>query len=565
VLCFPFSWLWMLPEDFLLFLKSLMGTALFASNFVFWDAVSYFNPIAEEQPLLHTWSLAVEEQFYIFFPFIFIFFSGRRVAIKTAVLLIFATSLALAEFLSRSYPSFNFYMLPSRAWELMVGSLISLYNLDKFRLRSNSVASPAALIGLVMVVMAVFLYDSGTPFPGVYAILPVAGAALVICFSSGNNLVGRLLSTRKLVAVGLVSYSLYLWHQPLLAFAKIRSIDKPSLLFNCLLLLLSLLLAFLSYRFIERPFRDPRGWSAKNVFRFSATSIGLIFVLGLSSWLFDLPDTRHSERVRYLADSTNFNNPDIGRCRGKVLENSCIFGNTSSDFEAVAWGDSHLDQLIPALNVVGIETGLAIRELAYPGCPPIPGAFRTDVVGYSCQHNSDVLEYILTNSKVRVVIMHSYWEWYYDKENALTREGKVQDALRDSIKAMTQAGKRVILIGPVPKMSVDPRIALAKSVKFEQDYEPFVSTDHHLKNTKRSRTLLKSLAYEFGQVAYVSPMSVLCDINKCRATDGFDLLYRDDNHLSVEGGYRLILPLKAEISNNFVGKLGDTVNEDLAD
>jgi peptidoglycan/LPS O-acetylase OafA/YrhL len=252
LLCLPFAWVLMLPEQFKDFAQSLAAISLFSSNVLFWLESGYFALAAETKPLLHTWSLAVEEQYYIFFPLVMMLAlrAGRRGAIWVIVALM-AFSLALSEVLWRAAPEANFFLLPSRMWELLVGSLCAVTMLGA-QPRPNKAL---ALAGLAAVIAAVFVYDKSTPFPSVYAILPVGGAALVILFAGPDGPAGRILASRPAVAIGLISYSAYLWHQPLFAFARLYETGMPSQATMLALCALSLALAWASWRFVERPFR----------------------------------------------------------------------------------------------------------------------------------------------------------------------------------------------------------------------------------------------------------------------------------------------------------------------
>jgi peptidoglycan/LPS O-acetylase OafA/YrhL len=246
------AWRWMLPSQLIDYAQSLVAVTLFYSNIHFWTEVGYFAPAAELDPLLHTWSLAVEEQFYIVFPILlFVLWRlGRRPALA-AVVTLSIVSLALSEWGWRHAPTANFFLIPTRAWELGAGAICA------FLLQGRPPRANAALstLGLALIAVSIFAYDEATPFPSLYALAPVGGAALVILFAAPGAPVTRLLSTPLLVGVGLVSYSAYLWHQPIFAFARLLNLSEPSRAVMAALCLASLALAWLTWRFVERPFR----------------------------------------------------------------------------------------------------------------------------------------------------------------------------------------------------------------------------------------------------------------------------------------------------------------------
>ncbi len=220
--CIPFAYLWMLPGDLVEFSQSLMAVAAFASNILFWRQTDYFAAATQLKPLLHTWSLAVEEQYYMVFPLLLLaaWRFGRRklLALLATALLI---SLAVAQWGVTHRPAATFYLLPTRGWELLVGALAAFY-LSGRRPEVDRWRELKASAGVALIAYGVFMFGEGTPFPGLNALVPTAGAVLIILFADAGTYVGKLLGSRAFVGIGLVSYSAYLWHQPILAFAKHR-------------------------------------------------------------------------------------------------------------------------------------------------------------------------------------------------------------------------------------------------------------------------------------------------------------------------------------------------------
>ncbi len=263
----PFAWFWLLPYELKDFGKSIIAVNLFSSNILFWLESDYFAATAEVIPLLHTWTLAVEEQFYIIFPLFMMLFWGlgkRWLAIIIGIIAL--ASLGLAEWGWREFPDANFYLLPTRAWELMIGSLVAFYLFNKEQPKGQHFNQWASIAGLALIVVPLFLFDKGTPFPSLYALAPTVGTALIIVYTTPDTLVYRLLSLRLMVGIGLVSYSAYLWHQPLFVFARLISLEEPSLWLMGLLSIVTLMLAYLSWRFVEAPYRDRKRFSRKYIF-----------------------------------------------------------------------------------------------------------------------------------------------------------------------------------------------------------------------------------------------------------------------------------------------------------
>lgn len=276
-ICSLFAWFWLLPHELENFGKSIVAVVIFASNILFWQESDYFAADAELIPLLHTWSLAVEEQFYVIFPLIMILFwaLGKRWLVGI-ISLVALFSLGLTEWGWRYFPEANFYLIPTRAWELMIGSLAAFYLFYNEQPR-GAIRHPASIIGIGLILLSIFMLDRTLPFPSLYALAPTIGTALIILFATSGTLVNKLLSQRLFVGIGLISYSAYLWHQPIFVFARIRGMDEPQTGLIFLLSSSALLLAYLSWRFIELPFRDRSRFTKKQIFSASFI-VSLIFI-----------------------------------------------------------------------------------------------------------------------------------------------------------------------------------------------------------------------------------------------------------------------------------------------
>jgi peptidoglycan/LPS O-acetylase OafA/YrhL len=254
---FAAAWSLLLPDQMEEFSRSLAAMGAFASNVLFWSEAGYFNTANELKPLLHTWSLAVEEQFYVLFPLLLLF--GWRFGRKAIVAVVAATavaSLAFAEITSRSTPEAAFFLLPGRAWELSMGALIAFYLAGRRPIECpRPLAELLCVAALSLIAFSIFTFDELTPFPGLYGLLPTVGTALLLLYASPQTRVGRVLGSKPLVGVGLISYSAYLWHQPVFAFFRQQTTGEPDRMVMLGLSLASLGLACLSWRFVEQPFR----------------------------------------------------------------------------------------------------------------------------------------------------------------------------------------------------------------------------------------------------------------------------------------------------------------------
>ena len=273
----PFAWMWMAPSQMQDYSLSLVAVSLFVSNILFWRESGYFDTAVEEKPFLHTWSLAVEEQYYLLFPiFLILFWRFGKNRVFWMIVLIAVISLILSEWGSRNKVNANFYLAPTRAWELFAGS-ITAFIIQKHGVQENS---KLAFLGLAAIFLSIFAYDETIPFPSLYAMVPVLGVVLLLVYAGTNTLAAKLLGTKLLVGVGLISYSAYLWHQPLFAFARIRNGGSQSDWVMLALAFTSILLAFFSWRYIEKPFREAHSVGRRQIFYLSAVLVTFTCMFG---------------------------------------------------------------------------------------------------------------------------------------------------------------------------------------------------------------------------------------------------------------------------------------------
>jgi len=259
--------------------QSLIYVSVFISNILFWQQSGYFDTDSELKPLLHTWSLAIEEQFYILFPiFLLIFWRFGLIKVMSIIILISLLSFFLAEYMSYSSPNAAFYMLPTRGWELLIGSLCALYLYKSHKIKPNILSNSLSFLGLILIVFSIFTLNDTTPFPGKYALIPTLGTALIIIFAVPNTLTNKILSFKIFVGFGLISYSTYLWHQPVISLSKhyLKTDLDSELLFPIFGFIF--FIAYISWRFIEKPFRNKFNFSTQQIFQFSLAGI-LIFSL----------------------------------------------------------------------------------------------------------------------------------------------------------------------------------------------------------------------------------------------------------------------------------------------
>jgi len=362
----------LLPSYLLEFSKSLASSALFVSNFYFWKHSGYFENGANLRPLLHLWSLSVEEQFYVFAPltlFVIHRFLQRRWALALAPVAL--ASLALSVYATKVGPTANFFLLPTRAWELLIGALLALRPPPP--LRSGAGGEVLALAGAGLIVWPLLAYSPATPFPGLAALAPCAGAAALIYVGSGpSSLTTRLLSLPPFVGVGLISYSLYLAHWPLVSFFTYCNLRPPRPAEGLLIVGASIILAVLSWRFVEQPFRTRRFAPPRPVLLAGGAA-----AMGLAAGLGGLVLAAHGLPGRFprLADSPEARPPDPcflvdDADPARWNPTTCIITHAGTA-PALLWGDSFAAHYAPGVKAYAASIPYSVIEYAAAGCPPV--------------------------------------------------------------------------------------------------------------------------------------------------------------------------------------------------
>lgn len=367
--CIPFSWILLSPADLTSFSKSLIAVPLFLSNFFFWRDGGYFETAAELKPLLHTWSLAVEEQYYVIFP-LFLLLSwklGKHWILLTLGVIFFA-SLVLAQWASHAMPDVAFYLLPTRVWELLVGAGAAFYLSRRGKkIFGENLSEIAGWTGVMLILFSVFSYDNSTPFPGIFALIPTLGTLLIILFASQQTYVGKFVGNKIFVGIGLISYSAYLWHQPVLAYARHWIVDFDHFL-ALLLIALVLILSILSWKYVELPFRNKEKFG--RTFIFTASSTAALFFISLGYISSNIDFNKEELMAKILSEneaiySSNINERKFikNRIENERLDPEAIVIGSSRIMQASSKGTG-IDLLNLSVSGAKLEDLLAIWELS---------------------------------------------------------------------------------------------------------------------------------------------------------------------------------------------------------
>jgi len=531
--------------------KATIAQALFAANIYYWKNTGYFGGAAEEQPLLHTWSLAVEEQFYLFVPFLLVGLFRLAVLRERKFLLLilglgFVCSLALSALGVRFAPSATFYLLPTRAWELLLGSLIAFLPRPHGKGKNQVLLEVVSIAGIVLIIIPCFTYSSTTPFPGFAALVPTLGTAAIIWSSrrgSDNKptRIAALLSIRPVVFIGLISYSWYLWHWPILAFVRYLASEPISFAVRTACLVAGLLLAIASWKFVEQPCRRSSSQrSGDKTLIYSLSALVIIVMIGLllsRSSEFSSKMPADSDKVFTRGIDTD----DIRSGRLTTL------GDTKKIPTLLVWGDSHAMAVLPAVDEMLKKYGLGGCAATHSSTAPILGWYKNSKYGLNEQapeFNESVLAYVLSN-KIEAVLLHATWRSYATSPNV--GELSFSEALYDTVKRLRNAGVKVYFLLDVPIHSKHiPRLLANQfetnganrpdefSIEIPQHGDgPFDAIDPHLIGKLRN----------LGAVILdPKPLFLSSDGTSFKVYSDGIVLYRDTRHLTSSGARHMLGP-----------------------
>ena len=543
--CVPFAWLWMLPDQQKDFAQSMSAIVFFISNIFFWDESGYFEAASEEKPLLHTWSLAVEEQFYLFFPLLVILlWRSRHNFFIHSIAILAIASLMLSEYSSRNFPSANFYLSHTRVWELFLGVICALPQMDKWKRRHDLLS----LAGLSMILYSVFVFSDETRFPSLYALIPVIGTCLVILFGSSGSIAARLLSTRLLVGIGLISYSGYLWHQPLFAFARIRSPTEPPPELFLLLSAVSLMLAYFSWKYVECPFRNRQATSTRFIVRSLSVTAVIVFSIGAFGNInkgFGDRTLSNGVTLSELDYRLRSNHGLVKDCEIFPVKTDC---KTSDKPELLVWGDSYAAHLVK--GILASRPDVKMVQLTKSACEPsfhfmyFNDSWRVKRDAEEClEFNKQVLQWLGRNKTVKyAVVASSFWHFVISGGEIMTEDGILKSSAENSLpyfvqtlEALKQRGIKPVIFAPPPQTHRNDRgLCIVRMMMLDGDLS-ICDFDIERSNTylARIKKYLGELEDEY-QIIQVS--DEICAQETCRVLIDGAIIYNDDRgHLSHEG------------------------------
>jgi len=559
-------WL-LMPYHFMQLAKSAIAQSFFASNFFFWRDRNYFNQESEWKPLLHTWSLSVEEQFYILLPFLLYFIHRwNKRWLFASVVVMASTSFLLSCRTVTASPAATFYLLPTRAWELLAGSLLIGFHRKSI---SPIVSECISILGILLIATSIFIYDRNTVFPGLLAIVPVAGTMLILVANESKpTLIGRLLSRPSLVFLGKLSFALYLWHWPLLSVAR-YALDGPlGLQAISIILIATFFLSWLSYILLEHPIRRSKflGSSSSLI---SALLIAWISITGISFYIYLREGLPSRSLLATNPAPDTFPVSEIQAIRDRNLP---ILGEQSNPkLSFIVWGDSHAATSMPMISELAANRGLSGLGAAMPSSPPLPdtmNGWNKDLLEW----NAGVLD-LIEEKNIQNVFLIARWSSYvekvadydllfgtdpsqtfvYDKQTITRTPDKAFQAFERSIRKLcqrlTEAGRHVYIVPQVPEQNSSPRrsaFTAERTWGWIPSRQIGIDRKSHELRQRRINQVFQSLQSRLVTVIH-SDQLLFDDEDRTILFNDKGLIYNDTNHLTIEGTYFAIAPLMKPI------------------
>lgn len=556
------AWFILPPNQLQTYAQSLVATTAFASNIFFWLKSGYFGGDAELFPLTHMWSLSVEEQYYVFFPLLAIVAAWGR---KWLLDILMGVGLVVSLWLCLNYAPRDqmmaFFLTPMRAWELLVGVFIATHERSwRSALASNRLLGTGVeLAALAMIMAPIVIYDSTTLFPGWSAVPPVLGTALLILLARPDTVVGRVLASRPFVFVGLISYSAYLWHQPLYSLARMQGFAEQGWPAYAVLIVATFILAWLSLKFVEGPFRKRDRYTRVQVYAGFFIGSAVLIAIGLAGHFRQGFPERFSSEVLAVAAS-GAPSPLRNECHVEGVDapgptEACRYFVRDNVHWAV-FGDSHGVEFAYALAERLKPSGQGVQHLTFSGCQAAL-TFESENPGCSAwtRQSMNWLERDRQITDVVLVFRHSFY-LFGDQTKSFPRvpdeapnflPNMSPDAARahyvasltQIVSRLTGSGKRVYIVAPIPDLPTH-----VERYTFTGDpTDPHRVTGTSMNFYRRRNTYILPVLRRLDvmpNVTLLEPSRTVCGDIQCASLIGGRSMYFDDNHLSVEGARRFV-------------------------
>lgn len=540
--------IWMLPAELLAYVRSMAASSLFLANFHMWREVGgYFGANALATPLLHLWSLAVEEQFYLFWPVVLLgghrMLGARRMPWVVAVIAIGGAF--VSQWGVERYSAAAYYLLPTRVFELAAGALLAYLPVA---MDSRRTSLPVSLIGVALILYAAMAYGRGTPFPGYHAVAPVLGAALLLRWGA-HGPVGRLLGTPLATGIGKVSYPAYLWHWPIIAFLHINEV-AISISIGVAVLVATFVLSWVTHRVLELPARHflSRPWrrvvaggAGLPIAASVAVAFGVVALQGLPG---RFPESLNRKSEALLA----FPNKARGRCnQGPVTSplppDDCVLGRTGGEVDFILVGDSHANHFTGFMDELGKAAGMRGYDMTRSNTPYLPGVEMGRPGEPEYQPNfrprNDYVTDLLKRSRYKVVVLAGAYASFINQGLVTAPRVSGVDAFRSGMReALVQASAaadHVVVLMQVPSLKEGLFDCSLRNERFGYAAECSLPIKEHADYRAAEVGLFRELAREFPAVVWVDVGRLVCDRDICRTEMDGVPLYKDDGHLNNIG------------------------------
>lgn len=578
----PLSWIFLTPADFKDFSQSIGFALASISNLLFWMESGYFDTVSELKPLIHTWSLGIEEQFYLVFPLILmIIWSFFRKFLMIFLILLTITSLVFAEMTSRTDQAMSFYFIHTRAWELMTGSIIAYWGFLK---PSNCLKNTILfqLIGLILIFGSIFLFSFDTTHPGYITVIPVIGSALLLRYGNRGRLVNLILGNVVMVKIGLISYSLYLFHHPIFAFMRRYLLEEPSYYNYIFGIFFSIIVAYGSYKFIETPFRNKEIIKGKIFWPLNAFLLCLLVGISVFGHITNgYPDRLGSEFSKiYEAEKgiEPISEIDGKSCHGSFPEKICLIGDMKSSTPSWALvGDSHAATFGLALDRMLRQVGSSGIQLTQGGCSYALNLVKDKTNCLEINHlvrteilKSDIQNIVIAGRYVRNLELKGYdngeggiessrEDNHYKSINSDSESKRREAVIKSyftSINELLLTGKNVYLIYPIPEVGWHvPRQLLKHKIHGISD-QVSTSANNYYKRSSDVINTFNALP-DVNNLYRIYPDNIFCNTdidNRCITELDGELLYFDDDHLTTSGASLVTKTIFESYSTNLNNK-----------
>lgn len=572
-----------LKDEIINLCKSIISTIFFYANFFFMESGSYFDPLNETQPLLHTWSLSIEEQFYLFYPLLTLFLFKKKN--KLMIFTIFLTFISLSlsqfggnlkfhypyvekEFSFFSIPGFAFYFTFTRIWEILIGCIVSIYLFQSNKKFKSVLLSST---GYILIFLSLILFTKNTLHPSIITLFPILGVLLILIFNDDEFIfkgLFKIINNRIFLNVGLISYSLYLWHQPIYQFFKQIYFQEFSYLIKILIIIFMILISFLTYNFIEKPFRNKKKFNQSKIFIFYIFISCIIVAFSFNQIFLKDFSNKYSKNVLNIENYSKYyeNNKFVCSTGANNYINpskSCVLGNNKIPHVAFI-GDSHMDLITLELEKLLNKKNYSAIQYTYGGCVPALGLKVFNDKRYKCnEYFQEVINDLKDRKNIKKVILFSRWSFnlkgerfdnqiggkeigqnryhislnenYIGEEEQ--RERKILEGIGRFISEISKLDKEIFIVFPTPEMGWEIPKNLARIMYFYNKVEEdtlSISKKVYLDRNKKIITFFKGIEKDY-KIKTIDPVNIFCNENICKSHLNGKPLFFDDDHMSELG------------------------------